>query len=104
MSVVAIIAALVIEQWRPLGQRFAVQGTLGAWAGWLEQSFNGGERHHGVIEWLVAVLPPVALAVALHYLLFALHALLALAFNNSVLFIPLGYLQYSSYCNIHHWM
>jgi len=97
MSVVAIIAALVIEQWRPLGQRFAVQGTLGAWAGWLEQSFNGGERHHGVIAWLVAVLPPVALAVALHYLLFALHPLLALAFNIVVLYLTLGFRQFSHY-------
>lgn len=97
MSVIAIIAALVIEQWRPLGERLAVQGTLGAWAGWLEQSFNGGERHHGVIAWLVAVLPPVALALALHYLLYALHPLLALAFNIAVLYLTLGFRQFSHY-------
>ena len=49
MSVLAIIAALAIEQWRPLGQRKAVSGALLAWAAWLERSFNGGERQHGVI-------------------------------------------------------
>ena len=97
MSVVAIIAALVIEQWRPLGQRPAVQGTLGAWAGWLEQSFNGGERHHGVVAWLVAVLPLVALSLALHYLLYALHPLLALVFNIAVLSLTLGFRQFSHY-------
>lgn len=97
MSVLAIIAALVIEQWRPLGQRPAVQGTLGAWAGWLEQSFNGGERHHGVIAWLVAVLPPVALALALHYLLYRLHPLVALVFNIAVLYLTLGFRQFSHY-------
>ncbi len=97
MSVVAIIAALVIEQWRPLGQRPAVQGTLGAWAGWLEQSFNGGERHHGVVAWLVAVLPLVALSLALHYLLYALHPLLALVFNIAVLYLTLGFRQFSHY-------
>ena len=97
MSVVAIIAALVIEQWRPLGQRPAAQGTLGAWAGWLEQSFNGGERHHGVVAWLIAVLPPVALALALHYLLYALHPLLALVFNIAVLYLTLGFRQFSHY-------
>ena len=97
MSVVAIIAALVIEQWRPLGQRPAVQGTLGAWAGWLEQSFNGGERHHGAVAWLVAVLPLVALSLALHYLLYALHPLLALVFNIAVLYLTLGFRQFSHY-------
>jgi cobalamin biosynthesis protein CobD/CbiB len=97
MSVVAISAALVIEQWRPLGQRPAVQGTLGAWAGWLEQSFNGGERHHGVVAWLVAVLPLVALSLALHYLLYAVHPLLALLFNIAVLYLTLGFRQFSHY-------
>ena len=97
MSVVAIIAALVIEQWRPLGQRTPAQGTLGAWAGWLEQSFNGGERHHGVIAWLIAVLPLVALALGLHYLLYALHPLAALVFNIAVLYLTLGFRQFSHY-------
>jgi len=97
MSVLAIIAALVIEQWRPLGQRPAVQGTLGAWAGWLEQSFNGGERRHGVVAWLVAVLPLVALSLALHYLLYAVHPLLALLFNIAVLYLTLGFRQFSHY-------
>src|SRR5438445_650521 len=94
MSIVAIIAALVIEQWRPLGHRPAVQGTLGAWAAWLEQSFNGGERHHGVMAWLVAVLPPVALALALHLALYALQGLLALAFKFAVV----GAFEDAVYC------
>src|SRR5258708_14785957 len=90
MSVLAIIAALVIEQWRPLGDRKAVQGTLAAWAGWLEQAFNGGERRPGMIAWFVAVLPPVLLALALHAGLYSVHGLLPLAFNIPVLYLPLG--------------
>jgi len=97
MSVLAIIAALVIEQWRPLGERKAVQGTLAAWAAWLEQSFNGGERRHGMVAWLVAVLPPVLLAFALHAVLYSVHALLALAFNIAVLYLTLGFRQFSHY-------
>ena len=97
MSVLAIIAALVIEQWRPLGDRKAVQGTLAAWASWLEQSFNGGERRHGMVAWLVAVLPPVLLAFALHALLYSVHPLLALAFNVAVLYLTLGFRQFSHY-------
>src|SRR2546423_11102189 len=95
MSVLAIIAALVIEQWRPLGDRKALQGTLAAWASWLEQSFNGGERRHGVVAWMVAVLPPVVLAGVLHAVLYSVHGLLALLFNIAVLYLTLGFRQFS---------
>jgi adenosylcobinamide-phosphate synthase len=97
MSVLAIIAALVIEQWRPLGERKAVQGSLAAWAAWLEQSFNGGERRHGMVAWLVAVLPPVLLSFALYAVLYSVHPLLALLFNIAVLYLTLGFRQFSHY-------
>src|SRR5690348_164093 len=97
MSVLAIIAALVIEQWRPLGDRPAVQGTLAAWAGSLDQAFNSGERRPRTIAWLVAVLPPVVLAWALHAALRAVHPLLALVFNIAVLYLTLGFRQFSHY-------
>ncbi|HEY5900352.1 MAG TPA: CobD/CbiB family protein [Burkholderiales bacterium] len=97
MSVLAIIAALVIEQWRPLGDRVALQGTLASWAGWLEQSFNGGERRHGVIAWLVAVVPPALLALVIHAVLFSVTPLLALLFNIAVLYLTLGFRQFSHY-------
>ena len=97
MSLLAIVAALVIEQWRPLGERRYVQGTLAALAQWLEQSFNGGERRHGVVAWLVAVVPAV-LAVALaHSLLRSVSPLLALVFNVAVLYLTLGFRQFSHY-------
>ncbi|MFN2644513.1 MAG: CobD/CbiB family protein [Burkholderiales bacterium] len=97
MSALAIIAALVIEQWRPLGERKTVQGSLAAWAGALEQWFNGGERRHGVIAWVVAVVPAVIAAAILHYLFLALHPFLALAFNIAVLYLTLGFRQFSHY-------
>ena len=95
MSVLAIIAALVIEQWRPLGERRALQGTLAAWASWLEQAFNGGERRHGMVAWFVAVLPPVILAAVLHAVLYSVHGLLGLLFNIAVLYLTLGFRQFS---------
>jgi adenosylcobinamide-phosphate synthase len=95
MSVLAIIAALLLEQWRPLDNRKAVYSLLAAWAGWLEQAFNGGERRHGTVAWLVAVLPPVAAAILIHHLLASLHFLLALAFNIAALYFTLGFRQFS---------
>jgi adenosylcobinamide-phosphate synthase len=95
VSVIAIIAALLLEQWRPLDNRKGVDQLLSAWAGWLEQAFNGGERLHGLVAWLVAVLPPVLLAVLIHYLLASVHFLLALAFQVAVLYFTLGFRQFS---------
>jgi len=95
MSVLAILAALLLEQWRPLDSRASVQPLLAAWAGWLERAFNGGERRHGMVAWLVAVLPPVAAGILVHQLLASIHFLLALAFNIAVLYLTLGFRQFS---------
>jgi len=95
MSVLAIIAALVLEQWRALDNRRSLHDVLGAGAAWLEQAFNGGERRHGVVAWVVAVVPAVALSIVVHYLLASLHFLLALAFHIAVLYFTLGFRQFS---------
>src|SRR5688572_4578356 len=95
MSVLSIIAALLAEQWRPLDNRRGVHGALSAYAARLEQAFNGGERRHGVVAWLVAVLPPVVAAAAIHLMLLQVNFLLALAFNIVVLYFTLGFRQFS---------
>src|SRR5687767_13657639 len=95
MSVLAIITALLAEQWRPLDNRRGLHGALSAYAARLEQAFNGGERRHGVVAWLVAVLPPVVAAAAIHLMLLQVNFLLALAFNIVVLYFTLGFRQFS---------
>lgn len=95
MGVLAIIAALLIEQWRPLGERKQLQTALSASVSWLEQTFNGGEERHGLVAWLVAVLPPVVAAVALNAALYEVHPVLALLFHVGVLYLTLGFRQTS---------
>jgi adenosylcobinamide-phosphate synthase len=95
MSVLAIVAALLLEQWRPLAERKNVADALGGVARGLEHSFNGGEYRHGAVAWLVAVLPVVAAAIVLHALLNAVSPLLALAFNIAALYLTLGFRQFS---------
>lgn len=97
MGVLAIIAALVLEQWRPLGDRKAYFALLATWADWLERSFNSGESRHGIIAWLVAALVPVAAALALYYLAWWLSPALGLAVNIAALYLTLGFRQFS------HW-
>jgi len=97
MSVLAIVAALVLEQWRPLGERKAYVALLTRWSTWLEASFNAGESRHGTIAWLVAVLPPLVVAVAAYCLLLSASPLLAIAFNAGALYLTLGFRQFSQY-------
>ena len=97
MGVLAIIAALVLEQWRPLDDRKAVAGALAGWADWLENTFNAGESRHGAIAWLVAVLAPLALAGMLYAALFWLNPFAALLLNIAALYLTLGFRQFSHY-------
>ena len=97
MGIFAIIAALVLEQWRPLGERKAVASSLAAWADWLERSFNAGEARHGTIAWLIAALVPVAAALALYALLAWLSPFAALLANIGALYLTLGFRQFSHF-------
>lgn len=97
MSLLAIVAALVIEQWRPLGERQHLHGSLDAAAQRLEQSFNGGERRQGVVAWVLAVVPAVVVAALVHAALRSASPFLALLFNVAVLYLTLGFRQFSHY-------
>lgn len=95
MGVLAIIAALLLEQWRPLEEHTRLRALLDNTATWLEQSFNGGEPRHGLIAWVVGVLPLVLAAGVLHALLLRLSPFLALVFNIGTLYLTLGFRQFS---------
>ena len=97
MGVLAIVIALLLEQWHPVADRKTWIAMLTQAANSLEAAFNAGEVRHGTIAWLVAVLPVVLGATALHYLLWWMHPLLALAFHVAVLYLTLGFRQSSHY-------
>ncbi len=95
MNVLAIIAALVLEQWRPLGDRKALHGLAARWARWVEESFNAGEERHGAIAWVLAVALVAIGAAALYWLLLWAHPLLAVLLNVAALYLTLGFRQFS---------
>lgn len=95
MSVIAVIVALVLEQWRPLGDRKVLHGLATRWARWVEESFNAGETHHGTIAWCVAVGLAAAGAAALYWALAWVHPLLAFLLNVVALYLTLGFRQFS---------
>ncbi|HEX6735193.1 MAG TPA: CobD/CbiB family protein, partial [Azonexus sp.] len=68
---------------------------LGAWADFIESRCNAGARRHGVLAWCLAVLPPVVLLGVIYGFLYALSPLLALVLNVGVLYLTMGFRQFS---------
>ena len=95
MTVIAIIAALLIEQWRPLGDLKVWFAVLEDMAARLERAFNAEQDGHGTIAWAVGVGPAFVLAIAVHSLLYLASPLLSLLFDVVVLYLTLGFRQFS---------
>ena len=103
MSLISLIIALLLEQWHPLADRGQLVSRVERYADFLQHHFNAGERAHGKIAWLLGVAPLMLLAIALHYLLFRLSPLLALAFNVVVLYLTMGFRHVGHYFTDIHW-
>lgn len=95
MSLFSLIAVFLIEQFKPLDYRRIVAEPLGAWAGFVESYFNAGGRHHGIAGWLVAVVLPVVLLGLLYLALYSLNPLLGWLLNVGVLYLTMGFRQFS---------
>jgi adenosylcobinamide-phosphate synthase len=97
MSFFAVLFALVIEQLKPLPRDNWVHDTLVSWVGWAGRTFDAGRERHAVVVWCVTVLTP-SLAAAALFLVAAHHSLLlAMAVNVLVLYLTLGFRQFSHY-------
>ena len=97
MSFFAVLLALLIEQARPLPRGRALQPGMSRWAEWIRRHFDAGRPHHAWVVWGMTVIAP-ALATAVIYLLVQqLSVLLALALDVAVLYLTLGFRQFSHY-------
>ncbi len=97
MSLISLIAVFLIEQLHPLNYRRAVVAPLSAWADFIESRFNAGAYQHGVLAWCLAVLFPVLLLGALYALLYSISPILAWGLNVGVLYLTMGFRQFSHY-------
>ncbi len=97
MSLFALIAALLLEQLQPVSSRKYLYGWLSAYVLFFQHHFNAGQRKHGMIAWLVAVLPLMAAVIAAYWLLYRVHPILAWAFNVLMLYLTMGFRQFSHY-------
>jgi adenosylcobinamide-phosphate synthase len=97
MSLFALIAALLLEQLQPLSSRKYLYGWLSAYVLFFRHHFNAGQRRHGTIAWLVAVLPLLCAVMAVYWLLHRVHPILGWAFNVLMLYLTMGFRQFSHY-------
>ena len=97
MSLFSLVIVLVLEQIHPLAQQRYVRAPLTRYAQFLEGHFNDGRRIHGTIAWLIAILPPLLLLLALQFVILRWQPLLLLPFNVLVLYVTLGFRQFSHY-------
>lgn len=97
MSLFALITALLLEQLHPLSSRKYLYGWLSNYVHFFQHHFNAGEHKHGKIAWLLAVLPLLVGVVVLSWLLYRAHPIFAWAFNVLVLYLTMGFRQFSHY-------
>ena len=97
MALISLIAALLLEQWRPLSDRRYLYTAVSQYAGYFEHQFNAGESQHGIIAWMAAVLPLVFGAWFVYAVLAYINPLLGLAFNVAALYVTMGFRQFSHY-------
>ncbi len=97
MSFFAVLFALLIEQLKPLPRSNVVHESLTAWMRWTRLNFDAGRDAHAAVVWGVTALVPALLAWGVWLLLGHFSLLLALAWNVAVLYMTLGFRQFSHY-------
>ncbi|OGS95269.1 MAG: threonine-phosphate decarboxylase [Gallionellales bacterium RIFCSPLOWO2_12_FULL_57_18] len=97
MSLLALIAALLLEQIHPLSSRKYLYGWLSHYVDFFQRHFNAGAYKHGKIAWTLAVVPLLAGVVVLFWLLDRVHPIFAWAFDVLVLYLTMGFRQFSHY-------
>ncbi|MDR2838643.1 MAG: CobD/CbiB family protein [Azonexus sp.] len=98
MSFFSLIAVFLIEQLQPLNYRRLVAEPLAAWADLIEARCNAGGRQHALLAWCLALLPPTLLMLAVYIVLYRISPLLAWLLNVGVLYLTMGFRQFSHHC------
>jgi adenosylcobinamide-phosphate synthase len=97
MTLLSILLVLLLEQAKPLVDRRALFAPLERYSGFLVKQFNDGQFMHGAVAWGVGVLPFVLLVATLQMLLWFVQPFLALVLNIAVLYVTVGFRQFSHY-------
>jgi adenosylcobinamide-phosphate synthase len=95
MSFFSVLMALLLEQVRPVGYDNPVHAVMRSWARAAGRHLDTGELAPAWLAWAAAVLLPAVLAAMVHAWLAHLSLVLALAWMVAVLYLTLGFRQFS---------
>lgn len=95
MTFISLISVLLIEHWRPGGDRNPAVSAFLSYADSLERYFNTGERRHGIAAWVAAILPLLGFVAWIYYLLDSFSIVLAWMWNIAVLYLTMGFRKFS---------
>jgi adenosylcobinamide-phosphate synthase len=95
MSFFVVLLALLVEQVKPLPRDGAVSSVLSNWFDLVGHNLDAGKPMHAWLVWLVAVLGPTLAGAGVHLLLAAHSLMLAFVFDVIVLYLTLGFRQFS---------
>ncbi|HMA31762.1 MAG TPA: cobalamin biosynthesis protein, partial [Casimicrobiaceae bacterium] len=95
MKLLAILAALGIEQWRAFEWRAAIERAFREYARAIEQRLNGGTRGQGMVATVIAMAPPVVVVALVWALIERLHPLMGLLLDVAVLYLLMGFRHFS---------
>jgi adenosylcobinamide-phosphate synthase len=97
MNFLAVLLALLCEQLKPLRNGNKIHQALISWVRWTGRNFDAGREHHAGVVWCITVLGPSLLMGLLYIVVRHFSVLLALALNVVVLYLTLGFRQFSHY-------
>ncbi|MFC4161118.1 CobD/CbiB family protein [Chitinimonas lacunae] len=95
MTWLSLVLALLLEQFRPISAQNPILGAYTLFTDQVERNFNAGSYRHGVIAWTIAVAVPALIVVLLCGLLYLIHPLLTWVFSIGVLYLTMGFRQFS---------
>ncbi len=97
MSFFAVLLALLLEQVKPLPRSNVVHDGLTGWIRGTARNFDAGKESHAWVVWSITVLVPAIACGAIYIAMARISSLLGLAFDLAVLYLTLGFRQFSHY-------
>jgi adenosylcobinamide-phosphate synthase len=91
---------LLLEQAKPLPRDTPLHRAVRTWSRWAGDNLDAGRSHHAWVVWGVTVGAPAIVVALVHMLIWSQSLLAALAFDVLVLYLTLGFRQFSHYFTV----
>ncbi|CAH2775529.1 MAG: Similar to cobalamin biosynthesis protein CbiB [uncultured Caballeronia sp.] len=97
MTFFSVLLALIIEQLRALSPQNPISALFQYHAESAAHGFDAGKQRHGVLAWLVVVVPWTLAVELIYYVLYRINFALAFLWNVVIVYFTLGFRQFSHY-------